>query len=243
MLVVLAIFAGQVADAQEVRQTDRTGSTGRTPSRERDRGLEARKPFSIFFSAGVQASGDLFKVTADRLYPFWRTSTGETFAAERFTAGLDEDLQIALGCALRSGSLAWRLGYEYAETGVFAMARQGDTGLAVPFDKIEFSTVGFDILLELADASAIPYLLGGAAVTLIDGGYDFFDQTRLGWRYGAGFSYAFTRNARAAFEIVDTRIQVESRDFMDTGTDASAEHTRLGPQHLFGIRCLVSVEL
>jgi hypothetical protein len=231
------IATGQIVDRGAV-------SSGRIKAPEHLDVPGSRSHFNLFFGVGAQASGDLFRLSNTMSIPrSWEASTGSSFSADRYKASLGEDMQLALGFSLRAGPVALRMGFERAEVGVFALARTGGTVVSVPFDRIVFSTYGAELILELAEGRMIPYLIGGYAYTVTEGLTDLYDQDVFGIRFGGGLSYAIMQNARLAFEVVDTRADINSNAIQSSLSDGTTEFLGYGPQHLFGIRAVLVIEI
>lgn len=231
--IAAAALLGAAAGLAAVPATAQT-STGRYAPE------AARRParFTLFAGAGVLTSGDVFSVDGATVQR-WLTPGGTSFAAQRFTVTLDEDVETTLGLSYLVAS-GWRLRLDlaYGQMDMTALARTAEAVDLVRYDKLSAAMAAVAVEAALLSTSSYPYLLAGGVATSLSGDRTGdFDQTLLGLRGGIGFHWALDPSWGVRFEIRDTIHQIDTADhevrLAGPGEAPAAEE--LGPQHFFEV--------
>jgi hypothetical protein len=238
--LVLRVGPAMAQDRSEPTPTGRQrAETGRRRSIADEDTRPVRWSFAV--GAGIMASGDLFKVRVpsgnDLL---WQAPGGSAFNSDRFTVTLDEDLQITLVGSWQAASRLFLRGeFSWARLQATALAIVGQTGEVVPYDEISFYLTGLAAEYRLIAGRTTPYLLGGGAWVVVRSAGDAgLDQSRPGFRFGAGLHHAWGGRWALRGEIRDTLVDLDLTDYRPRAAGVAApniELQSLAPQHLWEI--------
>ena len=237
LLAMLAVDARAQMTSGRHRETPVT-----TPEETEDQAAApVAEPGSWFFmaAAGVAASGDVVRVTTDGDSGIpWDPPGGPEFQSEDFTLTLDEALALSFTLGRRLTSRTWlRADVGLAEMPVTALARVGQTADVYRWDELAFWQASLAVEYRFLPRATTPLVLAGLAVVDVAGaGDDGLDQTRLGWRIGAGYSLGVGAGWSVRAEVRDTIVSLQTDDYRPpvVGGDVypNATVVDLGLQHL-----------
>jgi opacity protein-like surface antigen len=203
---------------------------------------------SWFFmaSAGLAASGDVLRVSTEGVSGIpWNPPGGPEFQSEDFTLTLDEAFALSFSLGRRLTSRTWlRADVGLAEMQVTALARVGQTAEVYRWDELAFWRAAVAMEYRFLRRATTPLIMAGVAVVDVAGAVDDgLDQTRLGWRIGAGYNVGLGAGWSLRAEVRDTIVWLQMEDYrppVGDGADyPNATVENLGPQHL--VEALVGV--
>lgn len=195
--------------------------------------------------AGVLTSGDLFKVEVVSRNPQpWLAPAGSQFNSEEYIVTLDEDLLLSASLFYRLGGQWWLRGdLSYAKLDATAEALVGQTVELHLYDQLAFLMAGLTVERPLVSTPSYPFLLAGFAWVDIKAEHDAaFDQSDLGWRFGAGYHQDFAVSWGLRLEIRDTILQIDTSEHRPLNLnplDPELKIDQYGPQHLFELVLLI----
>lgn len=205
-------------------------------------GPQAPTRWVVLLQGGIMSSGDLLSVRTPAASGVpWTPPAGSSFVSDEFLLTLNEDASFGIGVErIVNDWLAVRGDASFSRLEVTAEARIGETVKLLPYDEISLAVYSLSAELKLVRNPSFPYLLGGAAVTVLSGSGDgAFDQTRAGLRVGGGYHQDLGHRLGLRGEVRTTIQQFQFADYVPPyeGTvRPDAAIRQRGPQQLWELQ-------
>jgi len=224
LVVVMVFLCGltALADAQTAPPQRDTGrrqprpalQPQPTPEPKLDRADSDRASWFIGLGAGVQGSGDLWRLqTVNGAAVPWVATV--PFSSSRFSATLGNNVSAGLFAGRQVGP--WgsvRLDLNSSRMDVGAEALQGQQGSVFLYDRLTVTTVGLAAEVRLARLASYPYVNAGAVWQQLSAAReDALDQGQLGWQLGLGYLLALNQTFSLRAEARYSRIGFEVGEF------------------------------